>query len=94
MHIIARKAKAASPFQDLESGPALQQAIAQVPLQPPTASHRQLPSNYAFEVPKTLHRIRTLSARRVALQFPEGLSMYACTISDILATYVSFPLYI
>lgn len=43
-----------------------------------------LPSNYNFEIHKTIHRIRTLNAKRVALQMPEGLLMFATTISDIL----------
>ncbi|OAX83686.1 diphthamide biosynthesis protein 1 [Emergomyces africanus] len=31
-----------------------------------------LPRNYSFEIPKTIHRIRTSGAKRVALQFPEA----------------------
>lgn len=46
-----------------------------------------LPSNYSFEIPKTIHRIRTLGAKRVALQMPEGLLMFATTISDILTQF-------
>ncbi|RAO66795.1 uncharacterized protein BHQ10_002807 [Talaromyces amestolkiae] len=46
-----------------------------------------LPSNYSFEIPKTIHRIRTLGAKRVALQFPEGLLLFATTISDILTEF-------
>jgi hypothetical protein len=49
------------------------------------AAMEALPSNYNFEVPKTLWRIRQAKAKRVALQFPEGLLMYSCTISDIIA---------
>jgi 2-(3-amino-3-carboxypropyl)histidine synthase len=45
-----------------------------------------LPKNYSFEIPKTIHRVRSLGAKRVALQFPEGLLMFATTISDILTT--------
>lgn len=45
-----------------------------------------LPKNYSFEIPKTIHRVRALGAKRVALQFPEGLLMFATTISDILTT--------
>jgi 2-(3-amino-3-carboxypropyl)histidine synthase len=36
------------------------------------------------QIHKTVARIRQLGARRVALQFPEGLLMYACVIADIL----------
>ena len=43
-----------------------------------------LPSNYSFELPKTIHRLRSVHASRVALQLPEGLLLYATTISDIL----------
>lgn len=46
-----------------------------------------LPKNYSFEIPKTIHRIRTLGAKRVALQFPEGLLIFATTISDILTQF-------
>lgn len=46
-----------------------------------------LPSNYSFEIPKTIHRIRVLEAKRIALQFPEGLLMFATTISDILTQF-------
>lgn len=48
---------------------------------------RLLPSNYSFEIPKTIHRIRTLKSQRVALQMPEGLLMFATTISDILQRF-------
>ncbi|CAJ0566309.1 unnamed protein product, partial [Mesorhabditis spiculigera] len=44
----------------------------------------QLPANYTFELPKTIWKIRHLGAKNVALQFPEGLLMYACLIADIL----------
>eukprot|EP00171_Calliarthron_tuberculosum_P006186 IDg6186t1 len=43
-----------------------------------------LPSNYSFEIHKTVWRVRTAAARRVALQLPEGLVRFACIISDIL----------
>lgn len=46
-----------------------------------------LPKNYSFEIPKTIHRIRTSGAKRVALQFPEGLLIFATTISDILTQF-------
>ncbi|KAI1471244.1 diphthamide biosynthesis protein [Daldinia caldariorum] len=46
-----------------------------------------LPSNYSFEIPKTIHRIRSSGARRVALQMPEGLLLFATTISDILTQF-------
>eukprot|EP00252_Welwitschia_mirabilis_P006991 TRINITY_DN1798_c0_g1_i1.p1 TRINITY_DN1798_c0_g1~~TRINITY_DN1798_c0_g1_i1.p1 ORF type:complete len:466 (+),score=64.61 TRINITY_DN1798_c0_g1_i1:261-1658(+) len=46
-----------------------------------------LPSNYNLEIPKCIWRIRQAGAKRVALQFPEGLLMYALTICDILEKF-------
>ncbi|KZF19877.1 diphthamide biosynthesis protein-like protein 1 [Xylona heveae TC161] len=46
-----------------------------------------LPPNYSFEIPKTIHRIRTSGAKKIALQFPEGLLLFATTISDILTQF-------
>lgn len=46
-----------------------------------------LPSNYNFELPKTIHRIRTSNSKKIALQMPEGLLLFATTISDILTQF-------
>ena len=46
-----------------------------------------LPPNYSFEIHKTIHRIRSLPAKKIALQFPEGLLLFATTISDILTQF-------
>ena len=46
-----------------------------------------LPQNYSFEIHKTIHWIKKENASVVGLQFPEGLQMFACTISDILEKY-------
>ncbi|CAM1504120.1 Fc.00g017110.m01.CDS01 [Cosmosporella sp. VM-42] len=46
-----------------------------------------LPANYSFEIPKTIHRIRSSGAKKVALQLPEGLLLFATTISDILTQF-------
>ena len=46
-----------------------------------------LPPNYSFEIHKTIHRIRTSNSKKVALQFPEGLLLFATTISDILTRF-------
>jgi 2-(3-amino-3-carboxypropyl)histidine synthase len=46
-----------------------------------------LPANYSFEIPKTIHRIRSLGSKKVALQMPEGLLLFATTISDILQEF-------
>ncbi|KAG5524361.1 hypothetical protein RHGRI_031129 [Rhododendron griersonianum] len=48
-----------------------------------------LPSNYNFEVHKTLWRVLSTGAKRVALQFPEGLLMYSLILSDILAAFAA-----
>nr|XP_058967500.1 2-(3-amino-3-carboxypropyl)histidine synthase subunit 1-like isoform X3 [Pocillopora verrucosa] len=48
---------------------------------------KQLPPNYNFEIFKTVWRIKEINAKRVALQFPEGLLLYACTIADILERF-------
>jgi 2-(3-amino-3-carboxypropyl)histidine synthase len=46
-----------------------------------------LPTNYNFEIPKTLWRIHQLKAKKIGLQFPEGLQMFACLLSDILVEF-------
>lgn len=48
------------------------------------SSIRQLPSNYSFEIHKTIHHVRKNNATMVAMQMPEGLQMYACAIADII----------
>ena len=42
----------------------------------------------AAQIHKSVWRLRQVGARRVALQFPEGLLMYSCIISDILEACV------
>ncbi|MCJ1290916.1 Diphthamide biosynthesis protein 1 [Xylographa carneopallida] len=46
-----------------------------------------LPPNYSFEIHKTVHRVRSSGSKKIALQFPEGLLLFATTISDILAKF-------
>ncbi|KAH7279395.1 hypothetical protein KP509_37G017600 [Ceratopteris richardii] len=46
-----------------------------------------LPSHYNLEIPKTIWRIRQANAKRVALQLPEGLLMFALPLCDILETF-------
>lgn len=48
------------------------------------AAIKQLPTNYSFEIHKTIHHVRKNNAKMVALQMPEGLQMFACTIADII----------
>ena len=43
-----------------------------------------LPPHYNFEVHKTIHRLTSHRARRIALQLPEGLLAYSCLLSDLL----------
>jgi 2-(3-amino-3-carboxypropyl)histidine synthase len=64
-----------NPWEDVSQNIAVQSAI------------KMLPSNYEFEIPKTLWKILSLSSQVVALQFPEGLLMYACIISDIIRRF-------
>ncbi|KAG8223151.1 hypothetical protein J437_LFUL000574 [Ladona fulva] len=48
---------------------------------------KALPKNYDFEIPKTIWRIRSTKAKRVGLQMPEGLLMFATTIVDIIEKF-------
>ncbi|KAI9089591.1 putative diphthamide synthesis protein-domain-containing protein [Phlyctochytrium arcticum] len=48
---------------------------------------KALPKNYSFEIHKTLWQIKKNNAQKVALQFPEGLLMFALTIADILEQF-------
>uniref|UniRef100_W5MHB8 2-(3-amino-3-carboxypropyl)histidine synthase subunit 1 n=1 Tax=Lepisosteus oculatus TaxID=7918 RepID=W5MHB8_LEPOC len=48
---------------------------------------RALPENYNFEIHKTVWRVKQVKAKRVALQMPEGLQMFACTIADIIERF-------
>ena len=40
------------------------------------AAIAKLPTNYNFEIHKTIHRITQAKAKTVCLQFPEGLAVY------------------
>lgn len=46
-----------------------------------------IPKNYNFEFMKTLWKIKSTGAKRVALQFPEGLLLYSCLIADVIEKY-------
>lgn len=46
-----------------------------------------LPDNYNLEIPKTIWRIKRDGFKRVALQMPEGLTMFSTTISDIIEKF-------
>ncbi|KAL1129301.1 hypothetical protein AAG570_013830 [Ranatra chinensis] len=47
----------------------------------------RLPTNYNFEVVKTVWRVKQTEAKRVALQLPEGLQMFAITLCDIIEKF-------
>ncbi|KAG2013929.1 diphthamide synthesis protein [Coprinopsis cinerea AmutBmut pab1-1] len=51
------------------------------------AAIKTLPSHYSFEIHKTIHHVRKNEAKMVALQMPEGLQMFACTIADIIERF-------
>ena len=53
------------------------------------ADIQRLPSNYRFEVHKCIWQIRKHNAQRVALQFPEGLTTFACLLSSIFKAHCS-----
>eukprot|EP01127_Copromyxa_protea_P001570 TRINITY_DN11531_c0_g1_i1.p1 TRINITY_DN11531_c0_g1~~TRINITY_DN11531_c0_g1_i1.p1 ORF type:complete len:411 (+),score=68.32 TRINITY_DN11531_c0_g1_i1:140-1234(+) len=46
-----------------------------------------LPTNYNFEIQKTIWRLQSKGSKRAGLQFPEGLLAYSCIISDILEEF-------
>ncbi|XP_077167751.1 2-(3-amino-3-carboxypropyl)histidine synthase subunit 1 isoform X2 [Paroedura picta] len=71
----ARRQVAHQIPQEILSDPGLQAAV------------KALPSNYNFEIYKTVWRIRQAQAKRVALQMPEGLLMFACTLADIIERF-------
>jgi len=46
-----------------------------------------LPSHYTFEMHKSVWHLRKVSAKRVALQFPEGLLLFAPLIAQIFTRF-------
>jgi 2-(3-amino-3-carboxypropyl)histidine synthase len=46
-----------------------------------------LPPNYNFEIHKTVWKVQQAAAKKVALQFPEGLLLYSCVIADIVERF-------
>ena len=72
--------------------PARRRFISQIPSSIADDPHLKealtaLPANYNFEVPKTIWRLKQMNAKSVALQMPEGLLLYACTIADIIERF-------
>ena len=70
------------------------QRTKQVPdeiLRDPVLNHRiksVLPDNYNFEIHKTIWRIRNINAKRVCLQFPDGLFIFAVPIVNLLKQFL------
>lgn len=71
----AASTSAAVPAELLEDE-ALNAAIASI-----------LPPNYNFEIHKTIHHVRRNGATCIALQMPEGLTLWATGIADIVETF-------
>eukprot|EP01035_Chromulina_nebulosa_P031933 gene31933-42607_t len=46
-----------------------------------------LPRNYNFEIHKSIWKVLQEKPEITALQFPEGLLMYACIIGDIISRF-------
>ena len=59
-----------------------------------TAAISLLPSNYNFEIHKTVWRIQKEKVKVVALQFPEGLLMYSLIIADIFRSFCEIEILI
>ncbi|OAG31932.1 2-(3-amino-3-carboxypropyl)histidine synthase [Nematocida displodere] len=49
-----------------------------------TAGAEYLPSNYRFEIEKTIRQIKRRGSKKIALQFPEGIIHLSTVISDII----------
>ncbi|CAO1624736.1 unnamed protein product [Sympodiomycopsis kandeliae] len=52
-----------------------------------TAIAAILPPNYNFEIHKTIHHVRKNEATCVALQMPEGLTLWATGIADLIERF-------
>eukprot|EP00049_Salpingoeca_infusionum_P022648 m.7986 g.7986 ORF g.7986 m.7986 type:complete len:474 (+) comp5307_c0_seq2:146-1567(+) len=97
--LVATKAKKGARKPSARVLAARRRAQQQIPdriLNDPELNHaiEQLPANYNFEIRKTIWRLEVKNATRVALQFPEGLLMFACTIADILEKFAHVECFI
>lgn len=81
----ANSGKIARPARKIRYNNAVPDAVLRDPAL--NAAIALLPDNYNFEVHKSVWKVKSESIRTVALQFPEGLLMYACVISDIIARF-------
>lgn len=79
----------AKPVRKVFKAPVKVNKIPQSLLNDPliNAAMSALPSNYNFEIHKTIWRIKENGSKRVGLQMPEGLLMFATTISDIIEEF-------
>lgn len=79
----------AKPVRKVVKGPVRLNKIPQEILNDPNINEaiKKLPENYNFEIHKTIWRIRESKAKRVALQMPEGLLIFACRISNIIEAF-------
>ncbi|SNX87215.1 probable Diphthamide biosynthesis protein 1 [Melanopsichium pennsylvanicum] len=83
---------ASNPSDAGPSRPRIANAVPESILEDPqlnAAISSILPSNYNFEIHKTIHHIRKASATCVALQMPEGLTLWATGIADIVERFTS-----
>ncbi|RWS01078.1 diphthamide biosynthesis protein 1-like protein [Dinothrombium tinctorium] len=53
-----------------------------------------LPSNYNFEIHKIIWRLKQANVARVALQFPEGLIIFATSIAEIISAFLGIEVII
>ena len=79
----------AKPIRKIVKAPIRVNKIPQEILNDPLVKEAMsgLPSNYNFEIHKTIWRVRETKAKRVALQMPEGLLIFAPVICDIIETF-------
>ena len=78
-------AKVARPLRKAKYNNAVPDAVLNDPAL--NAAIALLPENYNFEIHKSVWKVKSESIDTVALQFPEGLLMYACLISDIIVRF-------
>ena len=81
----AGSGKIARPARKIRYNNAVPDAVLRDPAL--NAAIALLPDNYNFEIHKSVWKVKSESIGTVALQFPEGLLMYACVISDIIARF-------
>jgi 2-(3-amino-3-carboxypropyl)histidine synthase len=75
--VVRRRRRRAKMPDDILNNPELAAAAA------------ALPAHYSFEIHKTVWKLRDADppAKKVALQMPEGLLMFACVVGDIIERF-------